>query len=259
MVQLVTAEGEEGLLSRTLAFNGSPQDIKVAWGDHYSDIVRASLFPSSQASAFPASPSFPPSATHLRRPSPSLCLPLSLESLDRGATEREEERERERDGGKRSLLIRIPGPFQRHLVANPFRSRRISTRTRPWKSGRGLDFNRANFLPLLHGSFSPPPPLSPQSLLRFNRRLRDPPFENGRGEKNLLMDRSLIRTREETSLPLPPTPPPFPFISRKLRGSLCSRIAPTDWSSRIDRNPRRAQGAPLRFGCDSTCVRPNNI
>lgn len=131
-----------------------------------------SFFPSLCFSSL----AFFPSVRH--PPPSSFPLPLSssLVGIARPRCDRERKRERERDGGKRSLLIRIPGPFQRHLVANPFRSRRISTRTRPWKSGRGLDFNRANFLPLLHGSFSPPPLLSPQSLLRFNRRLRDPPL-----------------------------------------------------------------------------------
>lgn len=175
MVQLVTAEGEEGLLSRTLAFNGSPQDIKVAWGDHYSDIVRASLFPSSQASAFPASPSFPPSATHLRRPSPSLCLPLSLESLDRGATERGREREREGRREKKS-------PYQNSWSVPASPCRKSISQSANFHSYTSLEIGtRAGFQSREFPStpsrlFFSPSPLSPQSLLRFNRRLRDPPL-----------------------------------------------------------------------------------
>ena len=178
-----------------ISFQRVSQDIKVARGDHYSDIVRASLFPSSQASAFPASPSSPPSSP---LPLSSSLVGIARPRCDR---ERKKERERGREGKEVSLsefLVRSSVTLsQIHFAVGEFPLVHV-----PWKSGRGLDFNRANFLPLLHGSFSPSP--LPSSFHRFNRRLRDPPsFENGRGEKNLLMDRSLIRTREEILFLLP--------------------------------------------------------
>lgn len=76
-----------------ISFQRVSQDIKVARGDHYSDIVRASLFPSSQASAFPASPSSPPSSSP-----PSVFLSLWNRSTE--VRPREEERERERERGR---------------------------------------------------------------------------------------------------------------------------------------------------------------
>lgn len=45
MVQLVRAEGRRAVIT-DISFQRVSQDIKVARGDHYSDIVRASLFPS---------------------------------------------------------------------------------------------------------------------------------------------------------------------------------------------------------------------
>lgn len=140
-----------------ISFQRVSQDIKVARGDHYSDIVRASLFPSSQASAFPTSPSSPPSSSP-----PSVFLSRWNRSTE--VRPREEEIEREREGGKRSLLIRIPGPFQRHLVANPFRSRRISTRTRPLEIGTRAGFQSREFPSTpsrLFFSLSPPLLLPP--------------------------------------------------------------------------------------------------
>lgn len=91
-----------------ISFQRVSQDIKVARGDHYSDIVRVeSLFYSL---GFP-------------------CLsPLAERTLS---------------------LSEFPARFQRHLVANPFRSRRISTRTRPLESGTSAGFqSRENFFRL---------------------------------------------------------------------------------------------------------------
>lgn len=215
-----------------------------------------SFFPSLCFSSL----AFFPSVRH--PPPSSFPLPLSssLVGIARPRCDRERKRERERgtEGKEVSLsefLVRSSVTLsQIHFAVGEFPLVHVpGNRDEGWISIARISFHSftALFLPLPSSLHSP----SSGSIVAFAIL----PFENGRGEKNFLMDRSLIRTREETSLPLPPTSPPFPFISRKLRGSLCSRIAPTDWSSRIDRNPRRAQGAPLRFGCDSTCVRPNNI
>lgn len=170
VVQQVTT-GERGVIT-DISFQRSVRDIKVAWGNHYSDIVRSSLF---RESLPPLSLSHP---IYIKRDgrlyillslsrlaiAVSFYLSLSIAfsawfrsvffsltslSIRRCLFEcvapfraREGWKEREREG---RLLIRIPRSRRRHLVANPFRSRRISTRTRPRNRGRGLRSNRANF------------------------------------------------------------------------------------------------------------------
>lgn len=137
MVQPVST-GEWGVIT-DISFQRGARDIKVARGNHYSDIVRSSLFRKSSRSFFlvsslfpclfsfpflpvsPLSPLFSALSFSLSHLYPAVFSNISL-PLKRKAT---------KDEGRHGLLIRIPRSRRRHLVANPFRSRRIFTRTRP--------------------------------------------------------------------------------------------------------------------------------
>lgn len=138
MVQPVST-GEWGVIT-DISFQRDAQDIKVAWGNHYSDIVRSSLFRQSislVSSLFPCL--FFPSFLYLSHSlllfrsiffSLALLFRCLFECIAPSQTRGEGQR-------KTRLLIRIPRSRRRHLVANPFRSRRISTRTRPRNRDEG--------------------------------------------------------------------------------------------------------------------------
>lgn len=144
-----------------ISFQRVSQDIKVARGDHYSDIVRASLFPSSQASAFPASPSSPPSSSP-----PSVFLSRWNRSTE--VRPREEEIEREREGKEVSLsefLVRSSVTLsQIHFAVGEFPLVHVpGNRDEGWISIARISFHSftALFLPL------PSPPPSTGSIVAF--------------------------------------------------------------------------------------------
>lgn len=140
MVLPVSTAGERGVIT-DISFQQGDRDIKVARGNHYSDIVRSSLFRVSILLAPP--PLVPLYLVSLflfvlfhepaLYPFPSLSLAVFSNMSFSLSTEKEDEERR----GKRWFLIRIPRSRRRHLVANPFRSRRISTRTRPRNRDEG--------------------------------------------------------------------------------------------------------------------------
>ena len=138
MVQPVST-GEWGVIT-DISFQRDAQDIKVARGNHYSDIVRSSLFRQSiflvssffPCLFFPSFLYFPHSLLLFR----SIFFSLAL--LSRCLFECIAPSQASGEGQRKTrLLIRIPRSRCRHLVANPFRSRRISTRTRPQNRDEG--------------------------------------------------------------------------------------------------------------------------
>lgn len=187
MVQPVSTGNEA--LSRTLAFNGGARDIKVARGNHYSDIVRSSLF---RKSIFLVSSLFQSRVFSLSLPLPPLSLSPALAfSFSRlypavfsnvSLPLERKTKDEERRGSLSEFLVRVAVTLsQIHFAVGEFplvHVPGIGTRA----AFQSREFLR-RFLPLLPRAFFPPSVAVRRSPARHSHRKFHDRLENGATER----------------------------------------------------------------------------